>query len=256
MSVRGQRRLGSMLAATIGVAVFLAAPPAYGEIGGQERAETTAKEARSASLAQWNFDTEGPGQPPTGFSAVTVGATEAGEWRVIAEPRALSEPHVLRQLKPCPAPGCLHLLLAEGTAYEYLDFSVRIKAADGAGVGSSGIVIGASGGRDFYAVLVEFSTNVIEIVRFEAGEMTVLGRGQVKRWEHPWHLLRVQRNTIISNEFIETYFDNKIALSVEDTTLRRGQIGFVTRGDTVFEFDNARAIPLYSHRPVSPPAAY
>ena len=44
-----------------------------------------------------------------------------------------------------------------------------------------------------------------------------------------WHSLRVQRNTIISKDFIEVFVDGALVLSVEDQALGLGQVGLVVR---------------------------
>lgn len=84
----------------------------------------------------------------------------------------------------------------------------------------------------------------------------MIGRGALKVKPVEWHTLRVQRNTIISKDFVETFFDGRLALSVEDQTLGVGQIGLMVRGEIAARFDNFNAAPLYSSRPLSAPAAY
>ena len=71
-----------------------------------------------------------------------------------------------------------------------------------------------------------------------------------------WHALRVRRNTIISKEYIEVFFDGVHVLSIEEKTISPGQIGLLTGGAATVAFDNLNAAPLYSQKPLSPPAAY
>ena len=71
-----------------------------------------------------------------------------------------------------------------------------------------------------------------------------------------WHSLRVQRNTIVSKDFIEVFVDGVLAISVEDQMLELGQVGLVMQGKTSLFFDTLHAVPLFSHRPLSAPAAY
>jgi hypothetical protein len=72
----------------------------------------------------------------------------------------------------------------------------------------------------------------------------------------PWHTLRIQRNTIFSKDFIETFFDGQLVGTVEDQSLAIGQVGLLVRGQTALDFDSLHAIPLFSQRPLSTPAAY
>ena len=68
--------------------------------------------------------------------------------------------------------------------------------------------------------------------------------------------MRVRRNTIISKEYIEVFFDGQQVFSVEDRTFRTGQIGLMARGTSAVAFDNLSTAPLYSQKPLSSPAPY
>jgi hypothetical protein len=143
--------------------------------------------------------------------------------------------------------------------YEYPDVAVRLRlteAMTGVSSGWAGLALGVRDARSFYAVVVDLGGNVAEVIRLIDGNATVLGRAPVRQSKTPWHLLRARRNTIISKEYLEVAFDGEIVLSVEDKTLGAGQIGLVTKGDAMVAFDNLHAAPLYSQKPLSPPAAY
>ncbi|HWC51907.1 MAG TPA: hypothetical protein VG453_09465, partial [Nitrospira sp.] len=71
-----------------------------------------------------------------------------------------------------------------------------------------------------------------------------------------WHSLRMNRDTIISKDVIEVFFDGRLMLSVQDQTLGLGEVGLVVRGQSPLHFDSLHAVPLFSQRPVSNPAAY
>ena len=214
---------------------------------------------KQAALDQrrvWRFDDDKPGQSPDGFSAHTLGEARGGTWRVAADPIAPSRPHVLVQAAPCPGEACFQLLLADGVTYDYLDLTLKLRPTAGQKAGTGGVVLGAKDARNFYAVVVEFSEGTLSILRVVDGRETVLGRAPITRKRVPWHHVRVQRNTIISKEYIEAYFDGKLTISAEDRSLGPGQIGLVTRGEAPVEFDNVHAIRMYSQRPLSGPAAY
>ena len=208
------------------------------------------------SFRTWNFDTDDQGNVPTGFSADTVGGGPSGQWKIVADPEAPSVPHVLTQSAPCAASACFQLLLADGLTYEYLDLTVGLKFNSSSARGAAGIVFGVRDKQNFYAALVDPATDTLELIRVADEHETVLGRAHVKRGKRPWHRLRIQYNTIISKEYIQTSFDGKLAVSVQVETLVSGKIGLVTQGQPVSEFDSLHVAPLYSSRPLSPPAAY
>jgi hypothetical protein len=89
-----------------------------------------------------------------------------------------------------------------------------------------------------------------------AGDARVLAQAPVALKSVEWHTIRVQRNTILSKDFIETFVDGSLVLSVEDQTLGLGKVGLVIVGESSLLFDTLHAIPLFSHRPLSPPPAY
>ena len=67
--------------------------------------------------------------------------------------------------------------------------------------------------------------------------------------------LRMNRDTY-QQGVIEVFFDGRLLLSVQDQTLGLGQVGLVVRGESPLHFDSLHAVPLFSQRPVSNPAAY
>jgi len=55
---------------------------------------------------------------------------------------------------------------------------------------------------------------------------------------------------------IEVFFDGRLMASVQDQTLGLGQVGLIVWGQSPLHFDSLHAVPLFSQRPVSNPAAY
>jgi hypothetical protein len=204
---------------------------------------------------KWTFDAQKEGEAPAGFSPVTVGQAGAGTWTLIQDQKAPSAPLVLQQGTPCPAPDCFHILLVEGVTYDYPEMAVQMRATS-ASPGTGGVVVGAKGGSNGYAVLVDLKANVLEFLVLKDGKATKLGEAAITPKKVDWHHLRVQRNTIISKEYFEVFFDGKLWLSVEDKQWGAGQVGLVTRGDGQMAFDSLAVSPLFSSRALSPPAAY
>ncbi len=203
----------------------------------------------------WNFDGEPAGETPAGFSPHTVGAGQPGSWKIEQEQGAPSSPHRLTQKTACSAEDCFQILLAQELNYEYFDVTVRVRLAAGS-QGGGGMVFAVKDQKNFYVAFANLEANTVEVIRMLDGKISVLGRTPVQPWKTPWHLLRVRRNTIISKEYIEVFFDGVQTLSLEDKSLGVGQIGLATRGEAVMAFDNLNAAPLYSQKPLSPPAAY
>ena len=217
-----------------------------------EKAENLEKQVKGGLFNFWNFDKQSSGGIPQGFAAATYGEGPEGSWRIEAAPAAPSPPHAVLAVSSCTA--CSQLLIAQDFKYEYPDLAVRFRQASGQG--SIGVLFGLTDQMNFYAALVDLSGKTLRVVRVVEGKETVLGEAPLKAKPVEWHTFRVQRNTIISKDFIETFFDGQLTLSVEDQSLGLGQIGLMVRGDLSVHFDTFHAAPLYSHRPLSPPAAY
>ena len=217
-----------------------------------EKAENLEKQVKGGLFNFWNFDKQPTGKAPHGFGAATYGDGPEGLWTVEAEPTAPSSPNAVVAVSACAA--CSQLLIAQDFKYEYPDVAVRLHHVKGQG--SIGIVFGLKDQMNFYAALVDLSGKTLRVVRVVGGKESVLGEAPLKVKPVEWHTFRVQRNTIISKDFIETSFDGQLTLSVEDQLLGLGQIGLLVRGDMSVQFDSFNAAPLYSHRPFSPPAAY
>ena len=118
------------------------------------------------------------------------------------------------------------------------------------------MVFGVQDAAHFYAAVVDLATKTFEVIRVVDGKEMSLGRSPITPKAVSWHTLRIQRNTIISKDFIETFFDGQLAVTVEDQSLATGRVGLLVRGHTALDFDSLHAVPLFSHRPLSAPAAY
>lgn len=221
-----------------------------------EEKEAILKQQATGGLFQkWTFDQDQPNQVPAGFAGLASGDGQPANWVVQGNSTAPSLPHVVAASSQCAKGPCYQLLLAKGFDYEYPDLTVRFRASEGsAAIG--GVVFGAKDVANFYAAVVDLVGLMVQVVRMVNGNETVLAQAPVKLKDVDWHSLRVQRNTIISKDFIETYVDGTLVLSVEDQALGMGQVGLLARGNSSLLFDTFHAVPLFSHRPLSAPAAY
>jgi hypothetical protein len=219
-----------------------------------EKAEHLRQQANPQLFNDWTFDKDQAGELPRGFTRLTIGGQSGGSWKIEAQPASPSAPNVVLGMSPCAT--CVEILVAQGFQYEYPDLVIRIHQEAGAAPGQVGIVFGLLDHSNYYATVVDLSHKSIEVVRVINGKESLLGRATLKVKPVEWHTLRVQRNTIISKDFVETFFDGSLALSVEDQALGVGQVGLLVRGGASAHFDNFNAAPLYSSRPLSAPAAY
>ena len=205
---------------------------------------------------RWTFDEEKPQDVPANFSASSVGGAVTSAWAIQPDPLAPSAPNILRADPACPASHCYRLLVADKFQYEYPDISVRMQFPAEGAVGRGGLVIGYRDEKNFYAAVVDIVSMKLEVIRVLDGHLTVLEEKAITPKKVDWHFFRVLRNTIISKDVIETYFDGALVHSIQDQSLGLGRVGVIALGNTPLHFDNLFAIPLFSQRPMSAPAAY
>jgi len=205
---------------------------------------------------RWTFDQQTPEDALSGFSQFVVGGDAALVWTIAPENDAPSPPNILRAQSSCQTGSCYQLLVADTLQYEYPDVTVRLRYPEEEGVGQGGIVIGLKDEQHFYAAIVDLAGKKLEVVRVLGDQVTVLGETAITPKPVDWHSLRMNRDTIISKDVIEVFFDGRLLLSVQDQTLGLGQVGLIVRGKSPLHFDSLHAVPLFSQRPVSNPAAY
>ncbi len=213
-------------------------------------------QAQGGLFNRWTFDQQKSGEVPAGFSMLGFGEGAAADWTIKEANDAPSASNVLGVKSSCQAVACYRLIVADGLQYEYPDVSVRMRFPIDAQAGGGGVVFGVQDGTSFYAAVVDLAAKTIEVIRVVDGKELSLGRRSITPKAVPWHTLRIQRNTIISKDFIETYFDGQLVVAVQDQALATGQVGLLVRGQTALDFDSLHAIPLFSQRPFSAPAAY
>lgn len=220
-----------------------------------EKEANLKQQATGGLFNKWTFDKEAIKSIPGGFVPLSFGDGDPATWSVESNETATSAPNVLAGVSSCDGSGCLRLLVAQGLEYEYPDLTMRFRSVDGA-AGVGGITFAVKDARNFYAVLVDVGERRAQVIRVVNGAITVLAQAAATLKPIDWHSLRVQRNTIVSKDFIEAFVDGMLVLTVEDQMLGTGQVGVVVQGKTSLLFDTLHAVPLFSHRPLSSPAAY
>src|SRR5262245_19861734 len=214
------------------------------------------QQALGGLFQRWTFDQQKPEDALGDFSQFVVGGDSATVWSIGADTQAPSPPNILKAASSCEVGTCYHLLIANNLQYEYPDVTVRLRFPAEGSVGRGGIVIGASDERHFYAAVVDLTAKKLEVVRVLGEQVTVLSDTAIAPKAVDWHSLRINRDTIISKDVIEVSLVGRLMASVQDQTLGLGQVGLIVWGQSPLHFDSLHAVPLFSQRPVSNPAAY
>ena len=207
----------------------------------------------------WNFDKERVGSVPFGFTAGRSHANGEDTWQIAVESTAPSAPQVLTQTAACLESGCFQVLVADAHQFDQADIVVHFRQVSSAGQGEAGVVLAAQDTRNFYAVAVNPGTGQLSLYRTRKGETTLLGTGQGSLKKGSWHVLRVQvvNSAHVDHPRLEIYLDGyEVNLPEVEALPGGGQIGLITTGDMVAQFDRFQAIEMITSRPISSPAAY
>lgn len=175
----------------------------------------------------WNFDTETVGKLPQGFAAIV------GEWKVVADTTALSQPNALAQVAKNSG-STFNLTLVSGTSYKDIDLSVAMKAVAGREDQGGGLVWRAKDGKNYYVARFNPLEDNYNLYRVKDGKRSQI-RSITLKAPPGWHTLRVT----MSGDHIEGYFDDKKVLDAKDSTFTgSGEIGLWTKSDAQTHFDN------------------
>ena len=207
----------------------------------------------------WSFDQDTVDGIPSGFSAGSTQKDSIGGWRIEADSKAPSPPHVITQASPCAGDACFQVLLGDRHTHELPDIVVYLRQVTSAGQGEAGIVLAAQDPRNFYAVTLSPPNNQLSIYRVQNGKPTLLGKGSIQLKTGPWHTLRVQmvNSAHVDHPRLEIYVDGQATTVMASEPIKgRGHIGLLTKGDMVAQFDRLRVIEMITSRPMSKPAAY
>ena len=245
------------LVASLVLGLFLVGSPLLTFAGDEPQELLKPSHMTVAPLFQeWQFDKSSLANVPEGFSQEVGGQGGQGGWVVSQDTTAPSRPQLVEQQLTCGEGPCYQLLSVDGVTVEYVDLSVRMKMRLGTPSGKAGLAYGIQDAHNFYAVVVEPKTNEIVAYVVKDGQPKEIARETLILEPSEWHFLRIQRNTIVSKEFTEIFFDHHLLIDVYDQSFKIGKIGLVAMGDGAFSFDNLRAIELMANRPLSRPAAY
>lgn len=183
--------------------------------------------AAQGGKESWNFDTDIPGTIAKGFT------NEVGEWKVVADPNAPSQPNVLAQLAKNSGSTFNVTLLGE-TNYKDLEISVQMKAVAGKGDQGGGLVWRAKDAENYYVVRYNPLEDNYRLYKVEKGRRSQLKSADIKHKEG-WHSLRVT----MKGDLIQCYYDGQKYLEAKDTTFAgSGKIGLWTKADAQTQFDD------------------
>lgn len=199
----------------------------------------------------WNFDRDTAGKLPDGFTSALTGKGGIGQWVVLKEATAPSQPNVLAQTSQDKTDYRFPLAIVEGTSYKDLVLSVRFKAISGRVDQGAGLVFRLKDKDNYYVVRANALEDNFRLYHVVNGKRSQFAGANFKVTSQQWHEIKVEAR---ENEF-KCYYDGQLKFSARDSTFKdAGKVGLWTKADSVIYFDDLRARELGGSASASPAA--
>lgn len=183
----------------------------------------------------WNFDHDAAGKPPEGFTSALTGQGTIGQWTVINDATAPSQPNVLGQTSQDKTDYRFALAIADGTSYRDLALSVRFKAISGKVDQGAGLVFRLKDKDNYYIVRANALEDNYRLYHVVNGKRVQFAGANFKVTSQEWHELKVEAR---GDEF-KCYYDGQLKFSAKDSTFKdAGKIGLWTKADSIIYFDD------------------
>lgn len=183
----------------------------------------------------WNFDRDAAGKSPEGFTVALTGQGSIGQWVVVKDATAPSQPNVLAQTSQDNTDYRFPIAIAEGTSYRDLALSVRFKAISGKVDQGAGLVFRLKDKDNYYVVRANALEDNFRLYHVVNGRRVQFAGANFKVSSQAWHEIKVEAR---GNEF-KSYYDGQLKITAKDGTFRdAGKIGVWTKADSVIYFDD------------------
>jgi hypothetical protein len=182
--------------------------------------------AGQGSRKTWNFESDEPGKIVPGFT------NEVGTWEVVRD----GDNKVLAQ-KAKNDDDTFNVVLVDGTYFQDVDLSVRLKAVAGELDQGGGVVWRAADKNNYYIARYNPLEDNFRVYKVERGKRTQFQSAKIPG-DKNWHTLRI---TMVGAK-ITCYLDGAKYLEAEDSTFpAAGKIGLWSKADAQSYFDDLTA---------------
>lgn len=206
--------------------------------------------AKSDGSKVWDFDHD------RGYSTPQDWTVIAGDWRVLIDRDAPSEPNALG----LPGYGLPHtgklkiwlssffntdyLLAIPKDADEYSDFSysAAFKAWGGAWGSYAGLVFRYTDPQNYYVLAAACPKDSLTLYRMSGGQLNPIKEVPATLERGRWYTFRVDAR----GSHFTAYLDGKQMLEADDGAIAKGRIGVWSQNDSKVSFDNIRLTPASS----------
>ena len=210
----------------------------------QVQPETPAPLQSAGKTFTYNFDGDSVGQIPAKFHASHTGQGNMGEWSVVTDPTAPSQPNAVAQTSTDDTSYRFPLLISDEGSFKDLDFSVRFKTVSGDTDQAAGLMFRLQDANNYYIVRANALENNVVLYKVENGKRSDLDlKGEGSTYGKNASVLKQQWNglRVVVGTLFEVYLNDEKLFEVEDQTFKEaGKIGLWTKADSVTYFDDLR----------------
>jgi hypothetical protein len=183
----------------------------------------------------WNFDRDTQGEPPKGFTTALTGQGTIGQWVVMKEATAPSQPNILAQTSQDKTDYRFPIAITDGTSYKDLALSVRFKAISGKVDQGAGLVFRLKDKDNYYVARANALEDNFRLYHVVNGKRIQFAGANVKVSSQEWHEIKIEAR---GDEF-KCYYDGQLKFNAKDSTFKdAGKIGVWTKADSVIYFDD------------------
>jgi hypothetical protein len=212
---------------------------------------TNSSGAKPDGTKTWDFDHDRAQAVPQDW--IVVGG---GQWRVIVDSDAPSEPNVLglpgyglpkveqSRLWVDSFFGRNYLLALPKDSGEYTDLSYEadIKPWGGAFGSYAGLVFRYADPQNYYVLVAACPKDYLALYKMSGGQFTEIKQVPAPlQWSH-WYSIKIDAH---GGHFTGS-LDGKQILEADDTTLAKGRVGIWSQNDSRVNFDNLKVTPASS----------
>jgi hypothetical protein len=184
--------------------------------------------AARAEKIRNHFDSDAPMREPGFFDLVVWGAPGEARWKVLADFNPPSAPNKLLQTLDTRPAGSIAVALRR--TYTFEDGTLSVGLRKGSGLG--GVVLRATGGKDFLVLFVDVGSGDARLWSYRGGKGTELDHGKAELAQE-WGTLSITA----SGSSIVARWNDKPLLKGSDPHPIAGRVGLATMGPGAVSFD-------------------
>ncbi len=183
----------------------------------------------------WSFDQDPVGKMPPGFTSALTGQGTIGQWSVMKDDSAPSQPNVLAQTSTDSTDYRFPLAIADDTSYKDLALSVQFKTISGKVDQGAGLVFRLKDKDNYYITRANALEDNFRLYHVIKGRRVQFAGANFKVTSNAWHEIKVEAH---GNEF-KCFYDGQLKFTAKDGTFKdAGKIGLWTKADSVIHFDD------------------